>query len=101
MDGIFRDNKAKRNRRKAARDMQKAMNYDYKVTVDHNDPNYDKSTGKTNYVASPLDLYNASSKKNPTTLTTADRWMSNNMGDAEADLAKQKSAVRTQPALHR
>lgn len=85
MDGILRDNKAKKNRRKAARDMQKAMNYDYKVTVDPNDPNYDKSTGKTNYVASALDLYNASSKKNPTTLTTADRWMSHNMGDAEAD----------------
>ena len=56
MDGAFRDNKAKRKRHKARKQLEKSQNYDYKVTVDPNDP--------TKYVDSSTNLYNASKKTN-------------------------------------
>jgi hypothetical protein len=62
MSGAFRDNKAKRKRHK----LSKADDYNYKITVDPNDPNYDPD--KLNYSTSARDLYEAS--KNGTPLPT-------------------------------
>jgi len=62
MSGAFRDNKAKRKRHK----ISKADDYDYKITVDPNDPNYDPD--KLNYTTNARDLYEAS--KNGTPLPT-------------------------------
>jgi len=62
MKGAWRDNKAKRKRHK----LNKADDYDYNVTVDPNDPN--------TYSANALDLYNASDKKNPTSLRGSQQY---------------------------
>lgn len=62
MSGAFRDNKAKRKRHK----LSKADDYDYNITVDPNDPNYDPD--KLNYSTNARDLYEAS--KNGTPLPT-------------------------------
>ena len=66
MDGAFRDNKAKRKRHKARKQLEKSQNYDYKATRDPNDT--------TNYLDSSINYYNASKKKNPESLQTVDSW---------------------------
>ncbi len=59
MSGAFRDNRAKRKRHK----LSKADDYNYKITVDPNDPNYDPD--KLNYSTSARDLYEASENGTP------------------------------------
>ncbi len=59
MSGAFRDNKAKRKRHK----LSKADDYNYKITVDPNDPNYDPD--KLNYSTNARDLYEASKDGTP------------------------------------
>jgi len=59
MSGAFRDNKAKRKRHK----LSKADDYNYKITVDPNDPNYDPD--KLNYSTNARDLYEASRNGTP------------------------------------